>query len=557
MPLRFATRVESAYSYPLLIKQLLHTPLATAPDQEIVYRDASRYTYRTLRERIARLARALAEVGVEPGTTVAVMDWDSHRYLECFFAIPMMGAVLQTVNVRLSPDQIAYTLRHASANVILVHRDFMPLLSKIRDEVPALKMVIRIDDGVGLTGVPSWAQSEYEALVGASPDGFSFSDFDENAVATTFYTTGTTGDPKGVCFSHRQIVLHTLAVMAASAGAAYGQSFRHGDVYMPLTPMFHVHAWGNPYVATALGVKQVYPGRYVADELLDWRARESVTFSHCVPTILQMLLHAAAVRKCDLRGWKICIGGSALPVGLARQALERGIDVYAGYGMSETCPVLAISRLLEPQGSRPLDDEIERRCRTGLPIPLVDLRIVDGSGVEQPRDGRAVGEIVVRAPWATAGYVGSTQASEELWRGGFLHTQDVARIDQAGYVQISDRLKDVIKTGGEWLSSLQLENVISTHPAVAEVAVIGVPDEQWGERPLALVVPRTEARQSVTVEQIRAHVAGAVAEGHIPRFAMPDRVIFVEALTRTSVGKVNKRLLRKEYAVVGGAQAAT
>ena len=553
MPIRLAERASSAYSYPLLIKQLLHTPLATAPEQEIVYRNVGRYTYLTLRARIARLAGALASVGVEPGTTVAVMDWDSHRYLECFFAIPMMGAVLQTVNVRLTAEQIAYTLRHAGAKAILVHRDFMALLAGLREQLPELKVVIRIDDSPAAVEHPSWAEHEYEALLNSSSDEFDFCDFDENAIATTFYTTGTTGDPKGVCFSHRQIVLHTLAVMSASASAAYGQSFRHGDVYMPLTPMFHVHAWGNPYVATVLGVKQVYPGRYAADELLDWRAREGVTFSHCVPTVLQMLLNAAAIRKCDLRGWKLCIGGSALPVGLAHQALEVGIDVYAGYGMSETGPVLAISRLLDPPGSVPLREEIERRCSAGLPIPLVDLRLVDANGNEVSKGGRSSGEIVVRAPWATASYVGNAQASEQLWRGGFLHTQDVARIDEAGYLQITDRLKDVIKTGGEWISSLQLENLISTHPAVAEVAVIGVPDTQWGERPLALVVPRPEARERLTVEQIRAHITAAVAAGHIARFAVPDRVIFVDALAHTSVGKLNKRLLREQYARSGNA----
>jgi fatty-acyl-CoA synthase len=547
MSIRLADRASNAYSYPLLIKHLLHTPLATAPQQEIVYRDRSRYTYVTFRTRIAKLAAGLTALGAEAGTTVAVMDWDSHRYLECFFGIPMMGAVLQTVNVRLSPGQVGYTLRHAAAEIILVHRDFIPLLAALRDQLPALRAVILIDDGMGSEDAPAWIATEYERLLESSGGDFAFGDFDENAIATTFYTSGTTGDPKGVCFSHRQIVLHTLAVLATCGSPAHGQSFRHGDVYMPMTPMFHVHAWGNPYVATLLGVKQVYPGRYVPEELLALRARESVTHSHCVPTILQMLLAAATASGADLRGWKICIGGAALPAGLARHALEMGIDVYAGYGMSETGPVISISRLKVAPGVMPDEIEIEQRCRAGLPIPLAEVKLVDAEGTAVPHDGLSVGEIVVRAPWLTPCYVRNPEASEELWRDGYLHTQDVARIDSSGYIQITDRVKDVIKTGGEWLSSLQLENLISLHPAVAEVAVIGVPDVRWGERPHALIVARPECRATLTAEDIQAHVAVAAAEGSVPRYAVPERVTFVEGLERTSVGKINKRALRERY----------
>ena len=547
MPVRIVQPTRAAYEYPLLVKHLLHTALTTAPRQEIVYRDLRRHTYETLHERIARLANALSDLGVEQGTTVAVMDWDSHRYLECFFAIPMTGAVLQTVNVRLSPEQIEYALRHAEARVILVHRDFLPVLAGIRDRIPLVRTVVLLEDRPAGEPPPVEVAVEYEQLLEHSSTRFEFQDFDENAIATTFYTTGTTGDPKGVCFSHRKIVLHALAVMAACGSGAYGQSFRHGDVYMPMTPMFHVHAWGNPFVATLLGVKQVYPGRYVPEELLALRVREGVTYSHCVPTILQMLLDAAAQTGANLMGWKMCIGGSALSAGLARAALKRGIDVYAGYGMSETGPVMAVSRLIDPPGSVPEELEVERRCRAGLPIPLVDMKIVDATGAAVVRDGQAVGEVVVRAPWTTPCYVGNPEASEELWRGGYLHTQDVASIDPFGYLHVKDRIKDVIKTGGEWLSSLQLESVISVHPGVQEVAVVAVPNERWGERPHALVVPRPEWRDRLTADGIRAHVGAAVDAGALPKYAVPERVTFVEALEKTSVGKINKRLLRDRY----------
>jgi fatty-acyl-CoA synthase len=545
MPIRFAQAASSAYRYPLLIRHLLHTPLATAPRQEIVYRDRVRHTYEMLDRRIGQLAAALSRLGVEAGTTVAVMDWDSHRYLECFFAIPMMGAVLQTVNVRLASAQVAYTLADARAEVLLVHHEFLPLIAILRAELPALRAVVLIADGERPLDVPGFIVDEYEEMLASERGGFDFVDFDENALATTFYTTGTTGHPKGVCFSHRQLVLHTLAVLAASGTARYGQSFRDGDVYMPLTPMFHVHAWGNPFVATLLGVKQVYPGRYVPEDILRLRDREGVTYSHCVPTILQVLLKTAETTGHDLRGWKICIGGSALSPGLARDALSRGIDIYAGYGMSETGPVLTISRLRAPPSAPPSAEEVSVRCRAGLPIPLVDLRLMDEDGIPIANT-HGNGEIVVRAPWLTSFYVGNPEASESLWRGGYLHTQDVARKDTLGYLQITDRLKDLIKTGGEWISSLDLEAVISRHEAVAEVGVIGIPDAKWGERPLALVVPRPGA--VLTAEAIREFVSTAVAEGQLPRYAVPERVILVESLARTSVGKVNKRLLREMYA---------
>lgn len=547
MPIRFSGRASEAYHYPLLLRHLLHRPLAISPSQHIVYRNQFRCTYAGLRERLGRLASGLASRGVEAGTTVAVMDWDSHRYLECYFGVPMMGAVLQTVNVRLSPGEIAYTLDHAHAEVLLVHHEFLPLLAGIREQLPALRTVVLIADGASDLTIPEWIDDEYEALLARSTPDFAFTDFDENAVATTFYTTGTTGVPKGVCFSHRQLVLHTLAVMAAGGGAPHGQGMRSDDVYMPLTPMFHVHAWGNPYVATLLGIKQVYPGRYVPSEILALRQREGVTYSHCVPTILQMLLSEAVAGGGDLRGWKICIGGSALSTGLAREALDRGIDIYAGYGMSETGPALTVSCLTSAPGSLPVEAEIERRCRTGAPIPLVDLRIVDDKGSPLPHDDHATGEIVVRAPWLTQCYVGNAPASEELWRDGYLHTQDVARIDPDGYVQITDRTKDIIKTGGEWLSSIQIEDIVSRHPEVAAVAVIAVRDAKWGERPHVLVVPRPGHAESLTGDAIRAWIAAAATAGTIPRYAVPERVTFVDSLARTSVGKINKRALREQY----------
>lgn len=426
MALRYASPTAAAYSYPLTIRHLLGNVLTTASRQQIVYRDQASFTYTDFVGRVGRLASALAGLGVGEGTTVAVMDWDSHRYLEAYFAVPMMGAVLQTVNVRLPPQQVAYTLAHVKAEVILIHRDFFPLLKAIFSALPSVKAVVAITDGEDVP-LPEWAVGEYEQLVSkASPD-YAFEDFDENAIATTFYTSGTTGNPKGVCFTHRQLVLHTLATAAAFSGSVMGL-LGYGDVYMPLTPMFHVHAWGMPYVATMLGLKQVYPGRYEPDMICKLRREHGATFSHCVPTILQMVLDSADKSGTDLAGWKMVIGGSALTKQLCAEGRKRGMEVIAGYGMSETAPLVSKARpLLEQRGDE--HDTVEQLTTAGVPMPMVQVRIVDGEMRDVPHDGKSRGELVVRAPWLTPVYVGDEQASENLWRGGWLHTQDIATID--------------------------------------------------------------------------------------------------------------------------------
>jgi fatty-acyl-CoA synthase len=530
-----------AYAYPLLIKQLWHAPLAWAPEQEIVC-DDRRFTYRQLRERVGRLASALTRLGVGHGDTVAVMDWDSNRYLECFYAVPMMGAVLQTVNVRLSPEQILYTLNHAGASVVLVNSDFLPLINELLPKLETARTFVWISDSGA--PAPKVFKAEYESLLEKSAPDFAFPDFDENTRATTFYTTGTTGLPKGVFFSHRQLVLHTLSGMAALASPASGQRFHRGDVYMPITPMFHVHAWGIPYMALQLGVKQVYPGRYLPEKLAKLIAREGVTFSHCVPTILQMMLCCPEAQDMDLSRWKVIIGGSALPEGLAAAARARGVDLFGGYGMSETCPMLALAQLNPSLGELSPDRELHFRCKAGAPVPLVELRTVDAQMNDVPLDGTSTGEVVVRAPWLTQGYLARPEASEELWKGGYLHTQDIGYFE-GGYLKVTDRIKDVIKTGGEWVSSVEIENLISRHAAVAECAVIGVKDDKWGERPLALIV--LKPGESVAEDQIKEHLATYAAQGLISRYAVPGRVLTVGAIARTSVGKVNKVALREEY----------
>jgi fatty-acyl-CoA synthase len=557
MPQNPVATTPSAYIYPLLIKQLLLNSLSVHADQEITYRGEIRYRYRDFRNRIGQLASALTGLGVAGGSTIAVMDWDSHRYLECYFGIPMMGATLFTVNVRLSPQQIAYTLNDSGAEVVLAHADFLPILEQIKGDLQSVRSVVVLADGQAIPQTTLSLAGEYEALLAEASAEFEFRDFDENTKAATFYTTGTTGDPKGVCYSHRQIVLHTLTTAMSLCAQRDGQRLHREDVYMPITPMFHVLAWGIPFIAVTLGLKIVLPGRYVPDVLLKLRQAEKVTFSHCVPTILQMLLQAAEAGGQNLSGWKIIIGGSALPPSLCQAAVARGIDVFAGYGMSETGPIVALAQFAPGGAPDEPDEAVRLRCMTGRPVPLVDFRVVDSEMRDVPRDGKSQGEIVLRAPFLTQAYMGKPEASEELWRGGYLHTQDVAVMQPDGFVQIVDRIKDVIKTGGEWVSSIEVERLISELSGVRECAVIGVRDDKWGERPMAFVVRKTSA--AVSADDIRAHLLVHVASQRISKYAVPEveRIEFVTEIPKTSVGKIDKKLLRQRVAAVAAVPTRT
>jgi fatty-acyl-CoA synthase len=547
MKTRIISPTDSAYKYPLLIKNLLSTPLIFSPQQKISYRDSFEITYEQFGRRVCQLAHGLVNLGVKPGDTIAVMDWDSHRYLECYFGVPMIGAILHTVNVRLSPDQLLYTINHAEDDVILVNSEFLPLLEAIRDQLTTVKKIILIADSDSTVETSLVIDHEYEVMLRENPEEYAFPDFDEDSIATTFYTTGTTGLPKGVFFSHRQLVLHTYGIMAGLCGYNSPVSVNSADVYMPMTPMFHVHAWGVPYLMTHLGARQIYPGKYEPEVLLKLIVSNKVSFSHCVPTIMHMLLSSPAAAEFDLSGWKVIIGGSALSKGMCKAALDRGINIFTGYGMSETCPVLTLATLKPHMLEWSEDEQIMIRCRTGMPISGVQLEVVDLEGTPLPHDGKSTGEVIVRAPWLTQGYLKDEEKSEELWNGGWLHTGDIGFIDADGYLQITDRLKDVIKTGGEWLSSLELEDVISGLPEVGEVAVIGVPDSKWGERPLVLVVAAVGSAESLTPEAVQGLVQQYIDQGKLPRFALPERVLVVDSIAKTSVGKLNKRLLRKEF----------
>jgi len=512
--------------HPLLIKQILTKSSVMSFSQEIVSNPNVRLNYHEFTGRLGRLANSLTAKGISEKMRVGVMDWDTHRYLEYFFAVPMMGAALHTINVRLSPKQVLYTINHAKPDLIIVHQDFMPLIEEIKSDFECETVIIPIGYG-----------EKYEEWISRSSTSFNFPEFDENRTATLFYTTGTTGDPKGVSYSHRQLVLHTLGLLAGFGVFSGNSGLHRDDVYMPLTPLFHVHGWGFPYAATMLGLRQVYPNRYDPETILRLIDSEAVTFSHCVPTVLSMLLDHPHSKKVNLSRWKVIIGGSALSKSLQRRASELGIRLHAAYGMSETCPFLTVADLSST------DPDIQ--SQTGFSAPLVDLRVVTPDMHDVPNDGVTTGEIVVRAPWLTKGYMGNLKASNDLWSNGYLHTGDVGFIRENGSLQVTDRLKDVIKTGGEWISSLTLENIASSCSGVEEVAAIGIPNEKWGERVVLVVKLLNNAVPDLIRQDLLRKFREHVELGEISKWAIPDNIFYVEQLPKTSVGKLDKKVMRK------------
>lgn len=547
MPVRKIEKAPSAYDYPLLIKNLLRPPLRYFPHREIVYKDRIRYSYEALEKRIARLAGALKRMGVQQGETISVMEWDSHRYLECFFAIPMMGCVLHPINVRRPPESLVHTINHAESRILLANTDFLPALESIQDRFTALKNVILLADGENHPETTLPVTGEYESMIDREDGTFLFPDFDENAMAAIFYSTGAAGIPKGVCFSHRQLVMHTYGIMAGLCSYGFHPSITARDVYMPLTPMFHVNAWSLFYLFTLLGAKQVYPGKYDPATILRLIAEEGVTFSHCDPPLVHTLINCPEIRKAAISGWKMIVGGAPLSKSVCRTALSLGIDLCSVYGMAETGPMLTAALLKPEMMSWDIDRQVEVRCRTGLPTPMVDIEVTDRTGTPLPHDGKSIGEVVLRAPWLTQGYAKDPRQSEALWADGWLHTGDIGFIDTEGYLQITDRTLDAIKSGGEWIDAMALEDLICEHEAVSEAAVTAIPDEKYGERPLAFVVLKEGYQSRITEEDLRAFLMSRVEAGGLPRRGVPDKIAVVDTIPTTSVGKISKKQLLKQH----------
>ncbi len=500
-------------------------------DREIVTRLPDRSFHRSTHGEAGRRARALAValqgLGLERGDRVATLCWNHVAHHEAYLGIPCGGFVLHTLNLRLHPNDLAYIANHAHDRAVIVDRGLLPLLDQFVGET-SIEHVFVVED------------SYEELLAGADPDAWSDPELDENEAAAMCYTSGTTGRPKGVLYSHRSTILHTLG--AAISGVGMSQR----DSILPVVPMFHANAWGYPYLATLLGTKLVYPGPYLDPEsLLEDFVAERVTWTAGVPTIWLGILGLldANPGRWDLSEMKgMLVGGSAAPRAMIAGFKERhGLDVIHGWGMTETSPVASTSNLPGDLAEADLETQFDFVAMQGLPLPLVELRNRDADGAELPWDGESMGELEVRGPWVAAGYYDTPEQASRWTDDGWFKTGDVVTIHPRGFIQIKDRSKDVIKSGGEWISSVELENALMAHPAVAEAAVIAVPDAKWDERPLAAVVLREG--QSATAEELREFLA--------PNFAkwwLPDRWEFVAEIPKTSVGKFRKTELRDMFA---------
>jgi fatty-acyl-CoA synthase len=517
---------------PLTITSLLRRGESVFADSEVVTfqgEGSRRATFATVGSRSARLAAALRELGVKPDDRVGTLCWNHQEHLEAYFAVPCMGAVLHTLNLRLPPRQLAQIINHAEDRVVIVDASLAPLLAAIKDHIPTVERVIV----VGEADTSALGETvRYEELVQTAPDNFSWPRVEERNAAAMCYTTGTTGDPKGVVYSHRSIYLHSFAVWGA---------MRLDDTERVLTivPMFHVNAWGVPFTAWMVGSDLLLPDRFLQPEgLCKFIQSERPTFTGGVPTIFTGMLAYVQATGADVSSLRRAVGGgSAVPGALITAFREKlGIELIQAWGMTETSPIGTIA--LPPKGVA-ADEEMTYRSKTGRTVPGVELRIVDDAGDEVPHDGMAVGEIEVRGPWITASYYGAD--APEKFDDGWLRTGDVGNIDAKGFVQITDRSKDVIKSGGEWISSVELENLLMAHPAVSDAAVVGVPDERWQERPLAAVV--LKPGESATPDELRAFLQEKVA-----KWWLPERWAFVDELPKTSVGKQDKKLLRAMYA---------
>ncbi|MFD1673254.1 long-chain fatty acid--CoA ligase [Alicyclobacillus fodiniaquatilis] len=529
--------------FPLLLKSVLYRATTVFSDQEIVTKTGAkmkRYTYLEMAARIAQLAHALDEWGIEPGTHVASFAWNHHRHLELYFAVPCSGRVLHTVNIRLSAEQIVHTINHARDKILFIDEDLVPLFAPLAANLHTVERYVILTDSLTVD-VPLPNAISYEAFLQGHATTYEFPDFDEHTPAILGYTSATTGEPKGVIYSHRGLYLHCLSCMTGMLAVD------ERDVTMPIVPMFHVNAWGRPYTEIWAGAKLVMPGvRPTPADLADLIQQQKVTFSAGVPTVwMGVLEHVRAHREdYDFSHVRLLLsGGAALSQSLTKAYQEElGVTLFQGYGQTETSPVSFVNYPKKRYAALQGDEVYDIRAKTGLLVPGLEMKLVDEAGNTVPHDGVTRGELLLRGPWVIDSYYQAPEETKAAFLDGWFRTGDIATVDEDGYMQIVDRTKDLIKSGGEWISSVDLENVLMSHPDVVEAAVIGVPDEKWQERPLACVVVRADKREHVTSEVLRAYLVEKVA-----KFWVPDTFVFVDEIPKTSVGKFAKKQLRAQY----------
>jgi fatty-acyl-CoA synthase len=520
---------------PLLISGIVRHGSWLYADKQVVtcepdgYRSAS---FAQIVERSERLAKALRHLGVGEGDRVGTFCWNNQEHLEAYLAVPSMGAVLHTLNIRLFPEQLAYVINHAGDKVVIIDGSLIPVFAKIRGELTTVEtIIVRGPGDTDLLG----ATLDYDELIGAQEPGFDWPDLDERAAAAMCYTSGTTGNPKGVVYSHRSTWLHSMASTMSN-----GLGISERDRCLLIVPMFHANGWGVPYTALLAGCELVMPQHLLQGSPLVRIINDTKpTLALGVPTIWNDLLHASDMESADLSCLRsVLAGGSAVPRTLIEAFADKfGVPMLQGWGMTETSPLAAVA--IPPLGC-PEDEEIDYRVKAGRIVFGVQIRTCDEDGVELPRDGESVGEFEVRGPWITASYYASDDP--EKFHDGWLRTGDVGALDAEGFMTISDRTKDVIKSGGEWISSVELENEVMAHPCVVEAAVIAIPDERWAERPLVCVVTK-QGETAPTPEELVAFLTPRVA-----KWWLPDQWTFIAAIPRTSVGKFDKKVLRAQYA---------
>ena len=533
---------------PLSLNHLLERAGTLFPSTEIVSRRPDkglvRHTFGEYYRRTRALASALQGLGLQKGDRVATLCWNHHAHLECYFGIPAAGGVMHTLNLRLSPDEIGWIAADAEDRFLVIDDVLLPLYRQMAHLHRFEKVIV-----FPFSGAPVPPEfTDYEALLAqGNPDTFRYAAHDEDDPVALCYTSGTTGRPKGVAYSHRSTILHTLV---ASLGDFWG--LRGTDVVLPVTPMFHANSWGMPYGAVMMGVKLVFPGPHLhPDDLLDLITQEPPTLSLGVPTIWMSLIQAFDAAQDPASPnhgrWKLpagmrsLVGGAAVPESLIRAFDRHGIWILQGWGMTETSPVCTIAYPKAELRDAPMDERYRRAAMAGVPVPLVELRVRGDDGTDQPWDGKSVGEMQVRGPFITGSYHEVPVTDDKFTPDGWLRTGDVASVDALGFVKISDRTKDLIKSGGEWISSVDLENALMAHPAVAEAAVIAIPDEKWSERPLACVV--FKAGQTATPDDLNA----LLLNKHFAKWQLPERYEIIDAVPRTSTGKFWKLKLRERF----------
>lgn len=526
--------------YQLTLTPLMERARRLYPNKEIVTKvgpSLERTTYGHWAERVGRLANALAKLGVERGDRVGTFAWNNTRHLELYFAVPCMGAVLHPLNLRLPGDQLAYIVNHAEDKILFVDPSLLPAIEKLAPHLKSVKQFVVMGDELPETTLSP--VSSYEDLLRSVGPDHPWPALHENDAAAMCYTSGTTGNPKGVVYSHRAIYLHSLGLsMADSFG------FSERETFLPVVPMFHVLAWGTPYACTMLGMKQVFPGPHLQPrDLAELIQAERVSITAGVPTLWIGLLALLDKERYDLSSVKaMIVGGAAAPQSLIEGYQKKhGLNIIHAWGMTEMTPLGTVARLKSYQEDLPEAQRFAIRAKQGTPSVGVEIRAVDEDGHEAPWDGQTFGELQVRGPWVIRSYYNDERSSQSFTDGWF-RTGDVVTIDPEGFVQIVDRTKDVIKSGGEWISSQDLENAIMSHPKVLEAAVIAIPHPKWQERPLACVVPKPDYKDDITKEEILEHL-----RPHFSKMYLPDDVVFIESVPKTSVGKFDKKVLRVQY----------